>query len=323
MTFSRRRGLAAGLVLGAAALFSSISPQAARAAYPEKPVTVIVAWGAGGATDLVTRALQATLAKKLGTDIVIKNVPGAAGTIGTAEVAKSKPDGYTILITPAGPLTTQPHRNKLPYDLPSFAGVGRIAVTPMLMMVTKKSKFKTLADIIKEAKANPGKVKFSSTGAGTLPHISIVALNDMAKIDTKHVPFKGSADVMKALLGGVVDVFSDQAQLVPKYDLHAVACWSAKRLPEYPSVPTMKELGYDLVLENWLGVFVPKATPAAIVAKIEKAVADTVKDAKVVESLQKLKVVPAYMTAKELDVFAKAEYGRNRELLKKAGLLKK
>ena len=294
----------------------------ASAQYPQKPVTVIVAWAAGGATDLVTRVMQPALSQKLGADLIIRNVEGAAGTIGTAESARAPADGYTLLITPTGPLTTQPHLRDLPYDIDSFAAVGRIAVTPMLMMVTQASPYRSLKDVLDDAKANPGKVKFASTGAGTLPHISILALNKAANIDTKHIPYKGSANVMKALLGGEIDVFSDQSQLVPKYELRALSTWSAARLPEFPDVPTMKELGYDFELVNWIGVFAPKGTPQPVIDKLAAALRDTLADQGVIDALDKLKVAVAHQGPADLAAFAQRDYTRNRDLLKEAGLLK-
>jgi tripartite-type tricarboxylate transporter receptor subunit TctC len=300
-----------------AAPFTSASAQ-----YPQKPVTIIVAWAAGGATDLVTRVMQPVLSQKLGADLIIRNVEGGAGTIGTAESARAPADGYTLLFTPTGPLTTQPHLRDLPYDLDSFAAVGRIAVTPMLMMVTQASPYRSLQDVLDDAKANPAKVKFASTGAGTLPHISILALNKAANIETKHIPYKGSANVMKALLGGEIDVFSDQAQLVPKYDLRALSTWSASRLPEFSAVPTMKELGYDFELENWVGVFAPKGTPQPVIDKLAAALRDTLADQGVIDALDKLKVAVAHLGPAELAAFAQRDYTRNRDLLKEAGLLK-
>ena len=132
------------LALGSLALFA----MPANAGFPDKPVKIVVAWGAGGATDTVTRALQDAFARELGTDIVVKNVSGAAGTIGTAEVASSRPDGYTVLITPAGPLTTQPHLRKIPYDLDSFDPIGRIMMSPMLMMTAPNSKLKSVEEYL-------------------------------------------------------------------------------------------------------------------------------------------------------------------------------
>jgi tripartite-type tricarboxylate transporter receptor subunit TctC len=176
--------------------------------------------------------------------------------------------------------------------------------------------------VLDDAKANPAKVKFASTGAGTLPHISILALNKAANIETKHIPYKGSANVMKALLGGEIDVFSDQAQLVPKYDLRALSTWSASRLPEFSAVPTMKELGYDFELENWVGVFAPKGTPQPVIDKLAAALRDTLADQGVIDALDKLKVAVAHLGPAELAAFAQRDYTRNRDLLKEAGLLK-
>ena len=315
-----RRGvhktIIAGAVLGMVGWGSS-----ALAEYPEKPINVIVAWGAGGATDVVTRALQPTLAEQLGADLVIRNVTGAAGTIGTAEAAAADPDGYTVLVTPAGPLTTQPHLRELPYDLDSFEAIGRINITPMVMMVTQESEYQTLEAIIEKSKAEPSSVTFASTGAGTLPHISILALNEAAGIETRHLPFQGSANVMQALLGGTVDVFSDQAQLVPQYELHPVAVWADERLAEFPDTPTLKESGYDFALANWLGVFVPAGTPDDVKSTLADALQATLEDPAIVDQLVKMNLQISYMSPDELAEFAQGEYQRNRELLASAGLL--
>ncbi len=311
---------AAALGAGALAL-TTASP--AQADFPEKPVTVMVAWAAGGATDSVTRALQDTFARELGTDIVVKNVSGAAGTIGTAEVAGARPDGYSVLITPAGPMTTQPHLRKIPYNMQSFEPIGRITVSPMLMMTAPESRLKSVQDVIDAAKATPGELRFASTGAGTLPHISILALDDLAGIKSKHVPFKGSANAVKALLGGVVEIFSDQAQLSPKYELPPLAAWSAERLDEYPNVPTMKELGYDIVMGNWVGMFAPKGTPQDVKDKLTAALKATVEDATVIKNLANLKLKPAWQDQDAFGKFASTVYKQNGELLANAGLIAK
>ena len=307
------------LALGFLALFA----MPANAGFPDKPVKIVVAWGAGGATDTVTRALQDAFARELGTDIVVKNVSGAAGTIGTAEVASSRPDGYTVLITPAGPLTTQPHLRKIPYDLDSFDPIGRIMMSPMLMMTAPNSKLKSVEDIVAAAKANPGSIRFASTGAGTLPHISIIALDDLAGIKSKHVPFKGSVNVMKALMGDVVDIFSDQAHLAPKYNLPALAAWSAERLPEYPDIPTMKELGYDAVMGNWLAMYAPKGTPQNVKDKLTSALKATLEDETSLKRLADLRLKPAWMGQDDLDKFGAVVFEQNRKLLEKANLIAK
>lgn len=311
----------ASLLASAVAL--TFQTQQARAEYPEKPVEVIVAWGAGGATDLVTRAVQPAFAKSLGADIVIKNIAGAAGTIGTAQAARAKPDGYTVLFTPTGPLTTQPHLRKIPYDIDSFEPVGRIAITQVVMMAPKSSKYKTLQDVIDAAKASPGQLKFGSSGVGTLPHIAILALDKAAGIESKHIPYKGSSNAVKALLGGEVDLFSEQAQVIPKYDLNPIVSWSPERLPEYPNTPTMIESGVDFSMANWSGVFVPKGTPKAVIDKLAAALQESLKDPGVIEAMDKLKVIIDPMGIEAFGKFARGDYDRNRDLLSAAGLLKK
>ena len=315
-----RRGVQGTIVAGA--LLGMVGwAGGAAAQYPERPINVIVAWAAGGATDVVTRALQPVLAEQLGGDLVIRNVAGAAGTIGTAEAAAAPPDGYTLLVTPTGPLTTQPHLRELPYDIDSFDAIGRINITPMVMMATKDSPFQTIEDIIEQAKAEPNSVVFASTGAGTLPHISILALNEAAGIETRHVPFQGSANVMQAMLGGTVHLFSDQAQLVPQYELHAVAVWADERLPEFPDTPTVKESGFDFVLANWLGVFVPAGTPDDVKTVLADALQATLEDPGIVDQLNRMNLQISHMGPDELTEFALGEYARNRELLASAGLV--
>lgn len=291
-------------------------------AYPEKPVTIVVAWGAGGATDILTRALQPAWSKNLGAELIIKNVTGAAGTIGTAEAAAAKPDGYTILVTPAGPMTTQPHMRKLPYSADSFAALGRVSINPQVMMVAKDSPYKTAKELFDAIKKNPGKIIAGSTGAGTLPHVGIIAMNQEG-LNVKHLPFKGSVNVMKALLGDSVQVFSDQSQLVPSFEVRPLATWSASRLSAYPDVPTMKELGLDYDIYNWVGAYAPLNTPPHVLTKLSESLEKTVKDPSVVEALNKLKVQVSHMDPYVFQRFTKSESARNRKLLEAADLLAK
>lgn len=319
LTTSRHAFAAAAIVVGT--IFSSSAGQA-QSDYPSDTITLVVAWAAGGATDVVTRAIQPALSKELGVDVIIKNINGAAGTIGTAEAARAKPDGYTVLVTPAGSMVVQPNLRKLPYDLSSFRPVGRISLAPMLMMAAPDSRFSSAEEVISAAKENPGQVAFGSVGAGSLPHLAILALNDAAGIKVKHIPFKGSAEAMKGLLGGTVEIFSDQAQLAPKYDLKALAAWSASRLDEYPDVPTLKELGYDVELSNWLAVFVPAETPDAVVEKLNTALNAALEAPAVKEQLDKLMISPAPTTPDGLGKFSRESYELSRTLLKQAGLKK-
>ncbi len=323
MSFKTRTRSIVTASLLASAVALSLQSQQARAEYPDKPVEIIIAWAAGGATDLVTRAVQSAFSENLGADIVVKNIAGAAGTIGTAQAARAKPDGHTVLFTPTGPLTTQPHLRKLPYDIDSFDPVGRIAITQVVMMTPKTTPYKTLQDVIDAGKANPGGLKFASTGVGTLPHIAILSLDMATGNESKHIPYKGSANAVKALLGGEVELFSDQAQLIPKYDLHPVVSWSPERLPEYPDTPTLIESGFDFSMANWSGVFVPKGTPKPVIKKLSDALQKSLTDPGVMAAMEKLKVIIDPMEPEAFGKFALADYKRNRDLLGSAGLLKK
>ncbi|MDF1584825.1 Bug family tripartite tricarboxylate transporter substrate binding protein [Marinimicrococcus flavescens] len=317
---TRRATLLAGAALTAVMTVTAAMP--AQAAWPEKPVTFLIPWPAGGATDIVGRALQPYLAERLGTEVIIKNVVGAGGTIGAAEAARAKPDGYTLFLTTPSVLTSMPHMRPLPYDPKGFVPIGRINDTPMVVMVTKTSPHESIADIVEDAKGKPGELTYASTGAGTLPHITMISLQSSADVELKHVPFKGSAEVMKALLGDVVDVFSDQAQLIPRYDLRPLGVWAKERLPEFPDVPTMKEQGYDQAFSIWLGLFGPEGTPDEVVQKMSAVLEDTLEDPAVVEEFKKLQLAPGYMNPGELADFVESEYERNKNLMGMAGIKK-
>ena len=291
-------------------------------AYPDKPVTIVVAWGAGGATDILVRALQPAWSKNLGAQLIIQNVTGAAGTIGTAQVAAAKADGYTIVVTPAGPVIIWPQLRKLPYSMDSFAAIGRISMSPMVMMVSKDSPYKTATDLFSTIKKSPGKIIAASTGAGTLPHIGIIAMGQSG-LDVKHLPFQGSANVMKALLGNTVQVFSDQSQLVPSFEVRPLATWSASRLPEYPDVPTMKELGFNYDIYNWVGAYAPANTPPQILIKLADSLEKTLKDPGVVKELNRLKIQGSHMDQFVFQRFTKDEVVTKRRLLEAADLIAK
>lgn len=295
----------------------------AQAAYPERPVTVIVAWTAGGATDLLTRGLQDAFQKALGGQLVVKNAPGAAGTLGTAEAARATPDGYTILISPIGPITLQPHRMKLDYSYDSFEPICKLVDSPVVLMGAPNSKYKTVADIVTAAKAAPGKLPYGSTGPGTTPHVAKLAFAKAAGIDIKHVPYKGSADVVQGLLTNTVELFTDQPNLVPQYNLTPIAIYASQRIPTYKDVPTMKEAGYDIQFSIWNTMFAPKGTPEPVLAKLESACRATMTDAGVIEALAKQRQPIDFLDRKGTAAFIAAEFKKNGALLAEAGLTAK
>ena len=293
------------------------------AAYPEKPVTMVVVFPAGGATDLVGRVLQPALAQALGVDVVVKNTGGGGGTIGTAEVAAARPDGYTIGLAPIGPTTTQPHLRTLPYDtLKDLTPICRIYDSPVVMMSSRKSKYATVDDVIKASKAQPRSVVYGTPAPGSIPHVVMVAFEQSAGIEMKHLPFPGSAAIVKEMLGGTVDLLGDVGNLVPKYELRAMAVYADRRMPEFPDAPTMKELRHDLQFSIWGGLFGPAKLPADIVKKLSDACGAALKAKSVIEGMEKQQTEIAYQDASTFAAFVQNEHAKNGKVLAASGLKK-
>lgn len=310
-------------ICGVALAAAILTAGPAAAVYPERPVTAIVAWPAGGATDLVARGLQEAFGKALGQQVIVKNVPGASGTIGTGEAAAAAPDGYTVLITPSGPTVAQPHRMKLTYDLSSFDPICKLVEQPLVMMATKSTKYKTIADLVAAAKAEPGKITYGTAGPGSITHLAKLALEKAAGIKLKHIPFKGSADAVQALLSNTIDLYSDQANLVPQFDLFPIAIYGASRIDTFKDTPTVRDAGFDVVMTNYNAIFVPRGTPDAVRAKIGQACKAALDDEKVKEIYGRQKYPIAYQDAAAFKTYVEADYKRVKELVEAAGLGKK
>jgi tripartite-type tricarboxylate transporter receptor subunit TctC len=298
----------------------TIAAPAAVVAYPERPVTIIVAWPAGGATDLMARGLQDTFQSALGAQVIIKNVVGAAGTIGATEAARASPDGYTLLISPIGPIVIQPQRMKITYSADSFDPVCKLVDSPVILMGTPESRFKGVADLVAAAKSDPGKIAYGSSGPGTIPHMSKIAFAKAAGIDIKHVPYKGSADVIQGMLSNTVELFTDQPNLVTQYNLKPLAVYAESRISTFKDVPTMKEAGYDLQFSIWSAMFAPKGTPDAVLGKLEAACRTTMADPKVVEIMERQRQPIDFRDRKGLGAFVAAEFKKAGELIDAAGL---
>jgi tripartite-type tricarboxylate transporter receptor subunit TctC len=315
-----RKLLALALVAGSTATLAT-SP--AFAAYPDRPVTAIVPFPAGGATDLVARGMQEAFSRALGQQMIVKNVNGAAGTIGAAEAAAATPDGYTILVTPSGPTAAQPHRMKLTYDIDSFDPICKLVEQPLVLMAPKSTKYRTVADLIAAAKAEPGKITYGTSGPGSITHLAKLALEKAADIKLKHVPFKGSADAVQAMLSTTTDLYSDQANLVPQFDLYPIAVYAESRIDNFKDTPTVREAGFDVVVTNYNGIFVPRGTPADVKAKLGQACKTALDDPKVKEVFERQKYPIAYQDAAAFKTFFEADYKRVGELVQAAGLGKK
>ena len=275
-----RRNLLRSLVsVVALSVGSWVVPAAAQAqgAYPDKPVRLIVPFPPGGSTDAVGRLLAAELGKDLGQTVIVENRGGANGNIGSDAVAKSAPDGYTLLLSGVGSnAISYALYQSMPYKDSDFVHISLLATGPNVLVANNDFPAKTFADFIKLAKENPGKYTHASSANGSSGHLAMEMLKQAAGIDLVHVPYKGGAAAITDTIGGRVNVlFLNQDNLLPQVQagkVRALAVASAKRNPVYPDVPTIAESGYPgFAAESWFGLSAPKGTPAPVVDRLHKA----------------------------------------------------
>jgi tripartite-type tricarboxylate transporter receptor subunit TctC len=247
--------------------------------YPNRTIRLVVPFPAGGTTDLLARAASQKLTESLGQAVVVDNRPGAAGTLGADIVAKSSPDGYTLLMGTVGTHAINASLySKMPYDhVKDFTPIVLVAAVPNVLVVNPSVPVKSVGDLIKLAKAKPGAINFASSGAGTSIHLSGELFKTMAHVDMTHVPYKGSAPALTDLIGGQVQVmFDNLPSSLPQIKagkLRAVAVTSLKRAPALPDVPTISESGLPGVeASSWFGVLGPAGTPAPVVARINSEI---------------------------------------------------
>lgn len=278
------RAFAAIVALAVVAL-----PQASRAQpFPSKPIRIVVAFPPGGATDLMARTIAAKLQERTGQPALVENKPGASGMIGTEFVAKSPPDGYTLVMATQTTHAVNPSLHaKVPYDpVRDFVPVTMAGYTPLALVVPAGAPYATVAEFVAWLKANAGKATFGSGGNGTSQHLSAELFKTVAGIDAVHVPYKGSAPAMADLLGGQVAFMFDNLPTamphVKSGKLKALAVTSPARSSLAPEVPTMAEAGFPGVeTTTWFGLFAPAGTPSEVVAKLNAEVVAGLRDADV------------------------------------------
>jgi Uncharacterized protein conserved in bacteria len=242
--------------------------------YPSRPIRIVAPFPAGGGYDVLSRLLAADMTRTFGQPVVVENRSGANGNIGTDYVAKSAPDGYTLLMGGNSPLALNVGLYpKLPYDpAKDFETISRVATQPNLLAAHPKVPVKSVADLVKYAKANPGKLTYASNGNGSPQHLAAEQLKRMAGIDLVHVPYKGAAPTAAALLAGEVSVAFNIILLPLPYvqsgRLTGLAVASSHRSPLAPNIPTMAELGYPIDIDTWYGLVAPAGTPKDVVAKL-------------------------------------------------------
>ncbi|MDP2296565.1 MAG: tripartite tricarboxylate transporter substrate binding protein [Pseudolabrys sp.] len=276
----RRGGML--MLAGLLSLGTGVAAQAQT--YPDRPIRLIAPFPAGGLADVLARAVGDEMSKTLGQPVIVENRAGAGGNIGAEAVARSAPDGYTLLMTSAGILTANQFLYaKMPFDPDKdFVPVSNVADMSMMVVVSPKVEAKTLADLVKLAKANPGKLNFGSPGVGTTGHLGLALLMHAADIKLTHVPYKGAAPAITDLLAGQIDGVVDNPPTVLPHiaagKLKPLAVAGKQRMTQLPDLPTTAEAGIaNFEASSWFGVAAPAGTPPAIVAQLHKAIAAAVK----------------------------------------------
>jgi len=270
------------ILVASAMAFASASM--ALAEYPERPIEMIVAFSAGGGTDVAARTLAPFIAKHLGgnASVVVINKPGAGGEIGFTELSQAKPDGYTIGFINSPGFDTIPIQRRARYSLESFMPIANVVQDPYVFAVNPKSEMQTLDDLVAHAAERPGQVTFGTTGPGTGNHLGTVEFQRVADIELRHVPYPGAADVRAAILGGHIDLaimgVSEAILAVNAGDLRVLGQMGRKRWEGAPDVPTFAEQGYDVIMSSLRGIGAPAGLPAEVIAKLEAATEAAIDD---------------------------------------------
>jgi tripartite-type tricarboxylate transporter receptor subunit TctC len=303
-----------------------IPAEQAIAAYPDRPVTILVGFAPGGSMDLSARALARSVEKILGQPVVIENKPGGTGTVALAAMLSQNPDGYTLCATPSSVLIRVSQMQQVPFKpFKSFKAIIGFATPPLGIVVKNDAPWKSLKDLVNEAKNNPGKLKYATTGIGSTTHAAVDEIAFTENAQMIHIPYKGSIEALTALLGGHVDFASLTSEFIASVQsgqTRVLATMGDKRLPKFPDIPTLKEAGYDFVNDAVFSIVGPSNLPPVVAKKLERAFAAAIKNKEYLEAMDKIEMVPVYYDSKKFDKFLRVHWGKINKHLISTGLIK-
>jgi len=318
MAFSLQSGIARLFLAVAAAALTVTS---ALAAFPDRPVKLVVPFAPGGGTDAIARGVAIGMAQALGQPVIIDNKPGAGTIIGSDAVAKSAPDGYSLVVATFAHAVNPILMPKLPFNTQkAFSPVILLARGPNILVVRADSPLKTAADVVAAARANPNKLTYASQGNGTSAHLAGEMFANLAKVQMAHIPYRGAGPALTDLLGGQVDMmFATAAAVTPQIaggKLRAIAVTTPQRAPTLKDVPTIAETVPGYAVESWYGLFAPAGTPAAVIAKLNSAARKATDSAEFRKLIEPEGLAVSAGTPAELDTFVRAETTRWTRIIK-------
>lgn len=310
----------------ATATLGALTALARAQSYPTRPIKYICPWPAGGSTDAVMRAIAESAGRALGQQIIVENKPGAGGLLGAVELVNARPDGYTLAQIPHGAFRI-PHMQKVSFNtLTDFTWIACLTGYTFGMVVPADSPIRNIADLVAWARAKPGEFTYGSTGTGTSPHLAVEEFAQRAGIKLNHIPFKGNAENMQAVLGGHVMAASDATGWAPHVEsgrLRLIATYGSQRTKRWPNVPTLDELGYKTVSDSPFGVCGPKGMDPALVQTIHDAFKKTLDDPAVLSSFNRYDQTVIYMNTAQYTRFARDTFEAERATIERLGLAKK
>ena len=308
------------------AVFMLLAAQAAFGqAYPNKPVKIVVAFTAGGTTDIMARTVAQRLAERFKQPFIIENKPGAGGNIGTEMVVRAPADGYTLIINSVGPMAVNPtlYRNLTYNPVTDLVPVAQISDVPNVLVVHPSLNVTSIEGLVAYAKANPGKMNYASTGVGTSSHLSSFMLASRAGFEATHIPYKGAEALKDLLTGRVQFMFAtipSVIQHIKAGNLVAIGVSSAKRSRSMPDVPTVAEKGYPgFEAGSWFGIFAPKGTPSDVIATLNKATNEIISEKSVESRMIEEGADPAAGTPEKFGAFVRGEFEKWRVVVRDSG----
>ena len=318
----RRRQL---IQIAAASMAAPSLTTFAQSDFPSRPIKLLVAFPAGGPTDITMRSLADNAGKMLKQPVIVENQPGAGGSLPAQQLQTSAADGYTLAQIPLG-VFRLPYTTKINWDpVKDISYVINVTGYAFGIVVPTDSQLKTWTHFVAWAKANPGRLTYGSTGNLTSPHLTTELIAQQLGIQLQHVPYKGSADLTQAILGGHIMAAADSTGFAPQVEagkLRVLNTWGEKRLEKFPDAPTLKELGLNIVQNSPFGIGAPRGTPPAVVKRLHDAFKTAMENPSYVQALARYDMVPMYMSSTGYTRFAQETFVKEKALIEKLGLAK-